>query len=106
MKVKEFLYNNFDILCVPSYSWILKLLRLVNPKSLNQCFIEWTKTLLPKSLENLTVSFDGKTIRSTGKMDGYDEALHIVSAHVAELGITIKKQLMEKAMKYLRHKNL
>jgi predicted transposase YbfD/YdcC len=67
----------------------------VDPKSLNECFVEWTKTLLPKSLENLTVSFDGKTIRSTGKMDSYDEAIHIVSAHVAELGITIGQKTVD-----------
>jgi predicted transposase YbfD/YdcC len=45
--------------------------------------------MIPHSLENLTVAIDGKTIRSTGKMDSYEEALHIVSAHVAELGLTI-----------------
>jgi hypothetical protein len=37
----------------------------------------------------MTISFDGKTIRSTGKMEKYDSPLHIVSAHLAELGITL-----------------
>jgi len=37
----------------------------------------------------LTLSFDGKTIRSTGKMDKYNSPLHIVSAHIANLGITL-----------------
>ena len=34
----------------------------------------------------------GKTIRSTGKMDSYESPLHIVSAQVAELGITYARQ--------------
>ena len=37
----------------------------------------------------MTISFDGKTIRSTGKMEKYDSPVHIVSAHLAELGITL-----------------
>jgi len=37
----------------------------------------------------MTISFDGKTVCSTGKMDRYDSSLHIISAHLAELGITL-----------------
>jgi len=88
-KVKAFLYEHYGILSIPCYSWLLNLLHLINPKSLNECFIKWAQSLLPYSLENLTISIDGKTIRSTGKMDSYEKALHIVSAHVAELGLTI-----------------
>lgn len=43
----------------------------------------------------MTLSFDGKTIRSTGKMDKYSSPLHIVSAHIAELGITLGQQTVE-----------
>jgi predicted transposase YbfD/YdcC len=45
--------------------------------------------MLPESKEGLTLSFDGKTVRSTEKMDSYESPLHIVSAHLAELGITV-----------------
>ena len=44
---------------------------------------------MPGSGEGLTLSFDGKTIRSTAKMDSYDSPLHIISAQLAELGITL-----------------
>ena len=94
-KILSFLDEYFNITSVPCYSWLLSLLRIIDPKSLNQCFIKWAQTLLPKSLENLTISFDGKTIRSTGKMDSYKEALHIVSAHIAELGLTIGQKTVE-----------
>jgi hypothetical protein len=40
-------------------------------------------------MKAMTISFDGKTICSTAKMDAYESPLHIVSAHLAELGITL-----------------
>ena len=43
-------------------------------------------------MKDLTISFDGKTIRSTGKMEKYESPMHIVSAHIAELGITLGQQ--------------
>jgi len=89
-KVKKFLWDNFEIFAVPSYNWLLNLLKIIKPESLNEHFILWTTTtILPNSLEGMTVSFDGKTICSTGAMSEYDKALHILSAHIAELGITI-----------------
>ncbi len=44
--------------------------------------------MLPESKDGLTLSVDGKTIRSTEKMEAYESPMHIVSAHIAELGIT------------------
>lgn len=40
----------------------------------------------------MTLSFDGKTICSTGAMERYENPVHIVSAHIAELGITLGQQ--------------
>jgi len=94
-KIKSFLYEYFDIMSIPCYSWLLALLRIINPASLNQCFIKWAQALIPKSLENMTLSFDGKTVCSTEKMDSYEEALHIVSAHIAELGLTIGQKSVD-----------
>jgi predicted transposase YbfD/YdcC len=51
--------------------------------------MKWSQSLLPVGMEAKTISIDGKTIRSTGKMEKYASPLHIVSAHLAELGITI-----------------
>ena len=67
-------------------------LKLIVPASLNRCFINWVQSLVPEQLEKLTLSFDGKTIRSTGKMEKYISPMHIVSAHIAELGITFGQQ--------------
>ena len=94
-KVKSFLEEHYDIMSIPCYSWLLSLLKIISPKSLNQCFIKWSQSLMPTSLKDLTMSFDGKTIRSTGKMESYDEALHIVSAHIAELGLTVGQKSVD-----------
>ena len=91
-KVSEFLSEHFGIKNIPCYYWLLSLLKIINPVSLNQCFIEWAQSLIPETSKGLTVSFDGKTIRSTGKMEKYENPMHIVSAQIAELGITFGQQ--------------
>jgi predicted transposase YbfD/YdcC len=65
------------------------------PKSLNEWFTKWARTLLPDLLDGLTISFDGKTICSTGKMSEFERPLHILSAHLAELGLTISKKTVD-----------
>jgi predicted transposase YbfD/YdcC len=51
--------------------------------------MRWAQTFIPEGAAGVTLSFDGKTIRSTGKMDRYERPLHIISAQLAELGITL-----------------
>ena len=41
---------------------------------------------------SLTLSVDGKEIRSTEKMDIYEEPIHIVSAHISELKMTVAQE--------------
>ena len=94
-RVSEFLSKHFDIDAIPCYYWLLCLLKLIKPESLNQCFIKWTQSFIPDNFPNLTVSFDGKTIRSTGKMNKFENPLHIVSAQLSELGITIGQQTVD-----------
>jgi len=94
-RVSEFLSKNFGIDAIPCYYWLLCLLKLIVPKSLNQCFINWVQSFLPEGAKGLTLSFDGKTIRSTGKMEKYSSPLHIVSAQIAELGITFGQQTVD-----------
>jgi predicted transposase YbfD/YdcC len=87
-QVAGFLSEKIGIAKIPCYYWMLCLLKLIKPESLNQCFSRWVESLLPNGVKKLTVSFDGKTIRSTGKMVKNEKALHIISAHIAELGLT------------------
>lgn len=94
-RVRGFLKEKFGIEDVPCYYWMLCLLKLVEPASLNRCFNEWVRAMLPESMEGMTISLDGKTIRSTEKMESYESPLHIVSAQVAEWGMTFAQKSVE-----------
>lgn len=94
-RVKVFLKEKFGIKNVPCYYWLLCLLKLVKPESLNRCFVKWAKSLLPETMDGLTVSLDGKTIRSTGRMASHESPLHIVSAQVSELGMTFAQKSVD-----------
>ena len=91
-RVSEFLKEKFKIQNIPCYYWLLCLLKLIKPESLNSCFLKWVSSILPKNRDSLTISLDGKTIRSTGKMKCYESPLHIVSAQISELGITFAQK--------------
>lgn len=94
-RVSGFLKEKSGIEVVPCYYWLLCLLKLVEPVSLNRCFNKWVKSMMPESMEGMTISLDRKTIRSTGKMDSYESPLHIVSAQVTELGMTFAQKSVE-----------
>lgn len=94
-RVKGFLKEKFGIKNVPCYYWLLCLLKLIKPESLNRCFVKWAKSLLPETMDGLTVSLDGKTIRSTGRMASHGSPLHIVSAQISELGMTFAQKSVD-----------
>lgn len=91
-KIKKFLKEEFQIKEVPCYYWLLCLLKLVKPDSLNKCFVRWVESLIPNKSKNFTIALDGKTIRSTTKKDSYKSPLHIVSAYISELGMTFAQK--------------
>lgn len=51
--------------------------------------------VLKKKKKSLTIAIDGKEIRSTGKMKRYDSPLHIVSAQIGELGLTLAQATVQ-----------
>ena len=91
-RVSEFLKEKFGINHVPCYYWILCLLKLIKTESLNRCFGNWVYSFMPQNAKDLTISLDGKTIRSTTGMDSYESPLHIISAQVSELGLTLAQR--------------
>ena len=94
-RVRNFLLKHFGIKRIPCYYWLLCLLKLIEPVSLNRSLTRWAQSMLPGGTKGLTISCDGKTIRSTAKMDKYQSPLHIISAHIAELGITLASRKVE-----------
>lgn len=85
-RVREVLKYDFGIKDIPCYYWLLCLLKLIKPQSLNRCFMNWVGSMVPDGVKGLTLSLDGKTIRSTEKMESYESPLHIVSAQSASSG--------------------
>jgi predicted transposase YbfD/YdcC len=94
-RTRDFLSEHFAIYTIPTYQWLEKLLSIVKPESLNNVFTKWVTTLLPESIKNLTIAFDGKTIRSTGKTNKNDKPLHILSAYLCELGLTLSQKTVD-----------
>ncbi len=66
-RVRVFLSRYFGIDHVPSYYWLLCLLKMIDPESFNRCFVNWVQSFLTEGTQGLTLSFDGETIRSTEK---------------------------------------
>lgn len=94
-RTREFLRKEFGIERIPCYYWFICWLKLVKPKSLNRCLLKWAEKYLPEDRKGVSVSLDGKSIRSTGKMSSYDCPLHIVSAQLCEMGITLASKSVD-----------
>ena len=95
--IKEKLRKEFGIEKIPCYYWLTCLLKLINIDSLNECFMNMAEALIKEygTEKPLTIAIDGKTIRSTDKMSSYESPLHIVSAQVAEFGITLAQKCVK-----------
>jgi predicted transposase YbfD/YdcC len=89
-KIRKFLLEEFEIENLVCYSWFTQVLGLIKPKSFSESFTKWVRDGIETS--GSTLSFDGKTVRSTAKMEKYKNPLHIVSAQIGQLGITLGQQ--------------
>lgn len=94
-KTSEWLKEKFAIERIPCYYWLLSLLKMVKPESLNQCLSQWVRQMLPEKRDGLTLAVDGKTVRSTDGKKGYQRPLHIISAQLSELGLTLASKSVD-----------
>ncbi len=94
-RTREWLKEKFAIERIPCYYWLLSLLKMVKPESLNQCLSRWVRQILPEEREGLTLAVDGKTVRSTEGKKGYQRPLHIISAQLSELGVTLASKSVD-----------
>ena len=90
-RTREFLKEEFGIYRIPCYYWITCILKIIKPESFNRCFEKWVRSIMLENADKLTISLDGKTVRSTGKMQKYESPLHIISAQISELGLTLSQ---------------
>ncbi len=93
-RIKGFLKEKFQISRIPCYYWLLCILKMIKPESMNKCFNTWVMSMLPEDKAH-TVSLDGKTICSTEKMKNYSSPLHIVSAQLGEMGLTYAQRTVD-----------
>ena len=93
--VKEFLKEKFQIAHIPCYFWLLTLLKMVKPDTLNECMMKWASQFMPENRNGTTISLDGKTIRSTVGRKSMDSPLHIISAQICEIGVTLASEAVE-----------
>ena len=91
-RVSGFLKEEFGIHHVPCYYWLLCLLKLVKKESLNRCFVGWVYSVMPEKAKDLTISLDGKTVCSTNRIEKCESPLHIISAQISELGLTLAQR--------------
>ncbi len=108
---KDFLTRYFGITKIPCVAQIYNILRTVNAPFFEECFINWMKLLIKKNVvgdvKGKTIAFDGKAIRSTGKVPESTSIMHIASAVISDsqlvLGSTKCKENMGEidAVRYL-----
>lgn len=91
-RVSEFLKERFGINHVPCYYWILCMLKMIKTETLNQCFANWVYSFMPENGKDMTISLDGKTIRSTNRIKKIESPVHIISAQISELGLTLAQR--------------
>ncbi len=86
---KEFFTETFGIEQTPCVAQMYNILRTVNASFFEECFTQWMKKLVQGKVKNQTISIDGKSIRSTGKLPGSVSIMHIASAVIAESRLVI-----------------
>lgn len=86
---REMFCKRFKIHKIPCYAQFANLLGIVNSEQLNEAFMKWCKCFIDDDSVGNTIAIDGKTVRSTEKMCNHKNPLHIVSAYISEMGITI-----------------
>ena len=85
--VTKFLQEKMKIPRVPSYMQYTNIMGIIKSESLNEAMIKWIGSII--EVAGKTIAIDGKTICSTEKMGAYEKPIHIVSAYITELGITM-----------------
>jgi len=70
----------------PSDDTLRRFFRVLDPKIFESCFMKWVRSFQIDLAEKI-ISVDGKTSRRS--FDGENRPMHLVSAFVSELGITL-----------------
>jgi predicted transposase YbfD/YdcC len=79
---------------IPSHDTFSRVLALIEPNSLQECFLRWVKQLTEQLAINL-INIDGKTARGSYDRESSLKALHTVSAWSCEHHLVLAQQRVE-----------
>ncbi len=85
----KFFEEEFAVKKLPSKSHFYNILTYVNHKKFSEEFNNWIQGFIPNNLEGVTISIDGKSIRSTKHFAENKQAISIASAIIANTGLVI-----------------
>jgi hypothetical protein len=88
-KVRELFRYEIGLHYFPKYPMFTIILGKFDEKSFEEEYRKWVLLFLPENLKEKVVSFDGKTIKTTANRKDLTQSLHIVSAYITELGLTL-----------------
>jgi hypothetical protein len=80
---------------IPSHDTFSRVLALIEPKSLQECFLKWVQQLT-EQLEINLINIDGKTARGSYDREPHLKALHTVSAWSCEHHLVLAQQRVER----------
>lgn len=79
---------------VPSHDVLSKLFARLNPKSFNQCFIDWINSVSNIS-DGEVVAIDGKTIRGSNYKNSSKSPYHVVSAYASDNRVCLGQETVQ-----------
>jgi predicted transposase YbfD/YdcC len=79
---------------IPSHDTFSRVLALISPQSLQECFLKWVQQLTEQLEVNL-INIDGKTARGSYDRESSLKALHTVSAWSSEHHLVLAQQRVE-----------
>ena len=89
--LKEFLHLQGE---VPSYNTFWWVFALIQPTDLQECFVQWAKTMAPLS-RGEGIAIDGKALRGTADPDDPNSFVHMVSAWASNSNFTLGQLKVE-----------
>jgi predicted transposase YbfD/YdcC len=79
---------------VPSYNTFWWVFVLIRPTDLQECFVQWAKTIAPLS-KGEGIAIDGKALRGTADPDNPNSFVHMVSAWASNSNFTLGQLKVE-----------
>lgn len=90
----DFFKRHIEIREIPSLATFYNILGLIKPSQLEISFLGILRNIFNKK-EERQICIDGKTICSTAKMKSYEKPMHVITALIADYGISFGQTVVE-----------